>query len=251
MDLKLAGKKVILTGGSRGIGRASLEAFAQEGADVAFFSRNAEQVKDTVAALSQHGGKVVGQRFEVTDQDAYKAWLAAAAEELGGVDIFVHNISSSGVPGATWQQAFELDMLCAVNGCEALEPYLEKSTAASVVLISSTAAVETFLFPSAFNALKAALLTYSGQLSQAWAPKGIRVNAVTPGPVVFPEGNWSKTKEAYPDIYSSINGQIPMGRLGEPAEVANAVLFLASPASSFTTGANLVIDGGFTKRVQF
>ena len=251
MDLKLKGKKVIVTGGSRGIGRASLEGFAAEGADVAFFSRNPEQVKETIESVSKHGGKVYGDSFEITDQDSYRQWLVGAAEKLGGVDIFVHNVSSSGGDGTSWDQAFNLDLMCAVTGCNALEPYLEKSGAGSVVFMSSTAAVETFIAPNAFNALKAALLTYAKQLSQAWGPKGIRVNTVTPGPVTFPGGNWTKIKDAYPDLYEATEKAHVFGRLGSPEEVANTVVFLASPAASFTTGTNVVIDGGYTKRVQF
>ena len=113
------------------------------------------------------------------------------------------------------------------------------------------AAVETFIAPNAFNALKAALLTYAKQLSQAWGPKGIRVNTVTPGPVTFPGGNWTKIKDAYPDLYEATEKAHVFGRLGSPEEVANTVVFLASPAASFTTGTNVVIDGGYTKRVQF
>lgn len=251
MDMKLSDKKVIVTGGSRGIGRATLEAFAAEGADVAFFSRNPDQVKETVESVSKHGGKVFGEAFEITDQESYKQWLVSAAEKLGGVDIFVHNVSSSGGDGTNWDQAFNLDIMGAVSGCNTLEPYLEKSSAASVVLMSSTAAVETFIAPNAFNAAKAALLTYAKQLSQAWGPKGIRVNSVTPGPVVFDGGNWTKVKDAMPEFYEGTEKQIVLGRLGSPQEVANAVVFLASPASSYTTGTNLVVDGGFTKRVQF
>lgn len=251
MDLKLKGKKVILTGGSRGIGRAALETFAAEGADVAFFSRSADQVSETIASVSKLGGKVFGDAFDISDQEGYAKWLGEAADKLGGVDIFVHNVSSSGGDGTNWDQAFNLDLMCAVTGCNTLEPYLEKSSSASAVLMSSTAAVETFLAPNAFNALKGALLTYSGQLAQAWGAKGIRVNAVTPGPVVFDNGNWSKTRAAMPEFYDSIESQIVLGRMGDPAEVANAVVFLASPASGFTTGTNLVIDGGFTKRIQF
>lgn len=251
MDLKLAGKKVVLTGGSRGIGRATLEAFADEGADVAFFSRSADQVKETVDSVASRSVRVFGEAFEVSDQESYKAWLLRAAEALGGVDIFVHNVSSSGGDGTNWEQAFNLDVMCAVNGCTTLEPFLEKSEAGSVVFISSTAAVETFIAPNAFNAMKAALLTYSKQLSQMWGAKGIRVNAVTPGPVVFAGGNWSKANDAYPEFFTSIESQIVLGRMGDPSEVASAVLFLASPVSGFTTGTNVVIDGGFTKRVQF
>eukprot|EP00456_Euglypha_rotunda_P091163 TRINITY_DN95769_c0_g1_i1.p3 TRINITY_DN95769_c0_g1~~TRINITY_DN95769_c0_g1_i1.p3 ORF type:complete len:143 (+),score=43.46 TRINITY_DN95769_c0_g1_i1:105-533(+) len=142
-------------------------------------------------------------------------------------------------------------MLGAVDGCEALEPWLEKSTAGSIILMSSTAAVETFLVPQAFNAIKAAVITYGKQLSQAWAPKGIRVNMVSPGPITYPGGNWEGAKALAPDLYAGIVGQIPMGRMGTPEEVAKAITFLASPAADYVTGTNLVVDGGFTKRVQF
>ncbi|MFV8816102.1 SDR family NAD(P)-dependent oxidoreductase [Haliea sp. E17] len=252
MDLGLKGKKVILTGGSRGLGRAALELFAQEGADVAFFSRNPQQVEETRAALAKHGGKVVAEAFEVTDAEGYAAWLTKAADQLGGVDIFVHNISSSGSGGTgDWDLTYNVDVKCCVAGCEALQPFLEKSDAASVILMSSTAAVETFLVPQAFNALKAALITYGSQLSQAWGPLGIRVNTVSPGPIKFPGGNWSVIEEAMPELYEATLGSFALGRFGTPDEVAPSVVFLASPASKYTTGANLVIDGGYTKRVQF
>ncbi len=252
MDLGLKGKKVILTGGSRGIGRASLEIFAEEGADVAFFSRNPEQVEETRASLARHGGKVFAEAFEVTDSEGYTAWLEKAAGELGGVDIFIHNISSSGSGGTDdWDLTYRMDIKGAVDGCNALQPWLEKSDSASIILMSSTAAVETFLVPQAFNALKAALLTYGKQLSQAWGPAGIRVNTVSPGPIKFPGGNWSVIEEAMPELYQSTLESFALGRFGTPEEVARSVVFLASPASCYTTGTNLVIDGGYTKRVQF
>lgn len=252
MNLELSGKKVILTGGGRGLGRAALELFAREGADVAFFSRNPQQVLETAAVLKAHGHRVLGEPLTVTDRESYSRWLTSAAERLGGCDIFVHNISSSG-SGATgnWEMTFELDVMGAVVGVQALQPFLEASKAGSIILMSSTAAVETFLVPQAFNALKAALITYGKQLSQQLGPKGIRVNMVSPGPVVFPGGNWSKIKEGRPALYASTESSCVLGRLGAPEDVAKAVVFLASPASSYTTGTNLVIDGGYTKRVQF
>jgi len=183
MDLGLKGKKVIVTGGSRGLGRAALEIFAAEGADVAFFSRNPDQVAEAKASLETHGGQVFAEPFEMGDVEAYKAWLVKAAEAMGGVDIFIHNVSASGAgAGKDWNVTFNLDVMGAVAGCEALEPYLAASGAGSVILMASTAAIETFFAPNAFNALKAALMTYSKQLSQAWGPKGIRVNVITPGP---------------------------------------------------------------------
>lgn len=252
MDLGLKGKNVILTGGSRGIGRAALELFAAEGADVAFFSRNAEQVDETVASLARHGGKVVGEAFDMNDLDAYAEWLKSAAEKLGGCDIFVAGASASG-SGATgdWDTCFNVDVKGTVVGCETLEPWLEKSGAGSIVVMSSTAAMETFIVPQAFNALKGALITYASQLGQQLGPKGIRVNTVSPGPIAFPGGNWEAIKGAAPELYNATESQFALPRWGGPEEVAKTIVFLASPASSYTTGTNVVIDGGYTKRVQF
>jgi NAD(P)-dependent dehydrogenase (short-subunit alcohol dehydrogenase family) len=252
MDLGLKGKKVILTGGSRGIGRAALEIFAAEGCDVAFFSRNQAQVDDTVKALSKHGHKVHGSTFDMNDMSGYAAWLKGAADKLGGCDIFVPGASSSGSQATgDWRKSVDFDLLGTVHGCEALQPYLEKSGSGSVIIMSSTAAFETFIVPQAFNAIKAALLTYGKQLSQAWGPKGIRVNAVSPGPISFPTGNWEMIKSAVPSLYDATLAQFALGRFGVPEDVARTIVFLASPASGYTTGTNVVVDGGYTKRVQF
>ena len=252
MDLGLKGKKVILTGGSRGIGRAALEIFAEEGCDIAFFSRNPEQVAATVESLARFGGKIVGDALDMSDHDAYRAWLTLAAEKLGGCDIFVPGASASGSGGTRdWDACFNADIKGTVIGCEMMEPWLEQSGTGSIVVMSSTAAFETFLVPQAFNALKAALLTYSKQLGQALGPKGIRVNAVSPGPIAFPGGNWDTIKTAIPALYESTQAQFALGRWGSADEVARTIVFLASPASSYTTGTNVVIDGGFTQRVQF
>ena len=252
MDLGLKGKKVIVTGGSRGLGRAALEHFAAEGAHVAFFSRNADQVAQAAAELSAHGGKVFAESFEVSDDmDAYKNWLEKAAEELGGCDIFIHNMSASGTSAKEWDLNYNIDIRGAVASVEALTPYLEKSDDGSIIFMSSTAAVETFVRPQAFNAMKAALITYGKQLSQSLGSQGIRVNMVSPGPISYPGGNWSKVKEANPEFYEAQAKITALGRLGEPDDVARTVVFLASPASSYTTGTNIIIDGGYTKRVQF
>lgn len=253
MDLELKGKKVILTGGSRGIGRAAVELFAAEGADVAFCSRNPDQVAETIASLVRHGNKVFGEAFDMeAGADAYRAWLAKAADAIGGCDIFVPMISTSGA-GATgdWQKSLDYDVMGAVGGCEALESHLAASGTGSVVILSSTAGVETFLVPQGYNALKGALIVYGKQLSQAWGPKGIRVNCVSPGPIKFPGGNWEAIQGMMPELYDATAAQFALGRWGGPEEVAKTVVFLASPASSYTTGTNVIIDGGYTKRVQF
>ncbi|KPF54805.1 MULTISPECIES: SDR family NAD(P)-dependent oxidoreductase [unclassified Novosphingobium] len=253
MDLGLKGKKVILTGGSRGIGRATVELFAAEGADVAFCSRNAEQVAETAAALAAHGGKVFGSAFDMeSGHDAYRAWLTQARDALGGCDIFVPMISTSGA-GATgdWQKSLDYDIMGLVIGVEVLEEALAASGEGSIVVTASTAGVETFIVPQGYNALKGALLVHAGQLSQALGAKGIRVNSVSPGPIRFPGGNWEAIEGVMPELYAATQAQFVLGRWGGPEEVARTVVFLASPASSFTTGTNVVIDGGYTKRVQF
>jgi len=251
MDLGLKGLKVILTGGSRGIGRRALELFAEEGCDVAFFSRNQQQVDETKAALERFGGKVVASAFDLTAGD-YAKWLVDAADALGGCDIFIPGASASGA-GATrdWEICFQMDVMGAVKGCEALEPYLEKSAHGSVVFMGSTAGVETFLVPQAYNTMKGALLIYAKQLGQAWGAKGIRINTVSPGPVEFAGGNWETIKSAAPDLYNAQTSQFALGRIGTPEDVAKTIVFIASPASRYTTGTNVVVDGGYTKRVQF
>ena len=252
MDLGLKGLKVILTGGSRGIGRRALEIFAEEGCDVAFFSRGAEQVAEAKAAFEKYGVKVVGSTFDLNDFDGYETWLKNAAEELGGCDIFIPGASASGsqVTG-DWDKCFQFDLMGAVKGCEALEPYLEKSEHGSVVFMGSTAGVETFLVPQAYNTIKGSLLIYAKQLGQSWGAKGIRVNTVSPGPIELSGGNWEGMKASMPELYDAQINQFALGRIGDPEDVAKTMVFIASPASRYTTGTNVIVDGGYTKRVQF
>jgi len=254
MDLGLKGKKVIMNGGSHGLGLASLKTYAAEGCDVAFFSSDADRVKAAADAIDAVGeGKVFAEQFNMSgDPEGYKAWLTKAVQELGGCDIFIHTASTSG-QGATgdWQASLDMDVMGAVNAVEVLTPALAESDSGSILLMSSTAALETFIAPQAFNAMKAALITYGSQLSQAVAPQGIKVNCVSPGAIEYPGGNWEMIKAGMRELYDGTLAQMPMGRFGEPQEVANTIVFVSSPACPYLTGANVVIDGGFTKRVQF
>lgn len=253
MDLGLKGRKVIINGGARGLGLAALKIFVAEGCDVAFFGRDQDKVAAAKAELASGGTTVIGEAFDMAaDHQRYRDWLSKAADDLGGCDIFIHNASSSGA-GKTgdWQVTFDLDMMGAVGGVEALTPALAASGSGSIILMSSTAALETFVAPQAFNAIKAAVITYGSQLAQALASQGIRVNCVSPGPIEYPGGNWEMIKGAMPAFYDGTKAAMPFGRLGQPDEVARAVVFLASPAASYISGTNLVVDGSFTKRVQF
>jgi 3-oxoacyl-[acyl-carrier protein] reductase len=252
MDLGLAGKKAVITGSTRGIGRAIANLLADEGADLAICSRNQEEVDAAVAELSAKGGKVTGAVVDVSDKEAYEGWIASVGEELGGIDIFVPNVSAGGGDTSEqgWTNNFNVDLLGTTRGVTAAMPFLEKSDAASIVVISSTAGVETFMGPAPYNAIKGALIVHAKQLSQALAPAGIRVNCVSPGPVFIEGGAWDFIKNNMAELYDSTLAEIPQGRMGSAEEIANAVAFLASPAASLITGVNLVADGGFTKRVQ-
>ncbi|MFV8783115.1 SDR family NAD(P)-dependent oxidoreductase [Microbulbifer sp. SA54] len=252
MDLGLSGKKAVITGATRGIGRAIADQLAREGVDLAICARNQEEVDKAVAALAGHGVRVTGAVVDVADKAGYQEWVARAGDELGGIDIFVPNVSAGGgvMSDEGWINNLNIDVLGTTRGIEAAMPFLEASDAASVVIISSTAGVETFMGPQPYNAIKGALVIHGKQLSQSLAPMGIRVNCVSPGPVYFDGGAWEYIKENMPELYDGTLAQIPQGRMGSPQEIANAVVFLASPAASLITGVNLVADGGFTKRVQ-
>jgi NAD(P)-dependent dehydrogenase (short-subunit alcohol dehydrogenase family) len=253
MDLGLKGMKAVLAGASKGIGRATAEALAAEGCDVAICARGQDKVDETVKSLSAKGVKAIGAAVDMADGEAYRAWVAKAAETLGGCDIFISFASAGGGPASeqTWKAVFELDLLATFRGVEAALPYLEKSKAGSIVAVASTAALEDFFGPQAYNAMKAAVINYASALSQALAPKHIRVNTVSPGPIFIEGGSWDMIKTHMAPLYERTVSSVPMGRLGNGEEVARAIAFVASPACPFMTGTNLVIDGGVTKRVQY
>ena len=252
MDLELKGKKAIVTGGTRGIGEGIAQLLAREGADVAVCSRTPEAVQSAVEALKAHGGNAYGEPLDASDGTALRGFVSNAIGALGGLDILVHNVSGwGGLDEAAWRQTFEVDVLGAVRMMEESIEALRASGQGSVVFISSTAAVQAFRGPRSYNALKAALIVHANSLSQTYGPDGVRVNTVSPGPIFHKDGPWDTVKQNDPDMFEQIRKAIPLGQMGSPRDVANAVVFLASPASSFITGTNIIVDGGFTSRVQF
>lgn len=252
MDLGLKGRRVLITGGSKGIGRHCAEIFAAEGAHVAICARDAEGVAAAVKALKAKGVNAFGVAVDVSDKAALEAWVTSSAASLGGIDMVVANVSALAVSDdeAAWEAGFAVDMMHSVRLVNAALPYLEKSDAASITLISSVSGREIDFTGPAYGAFKAALVHYAQGQAVKLAPKGIRANTVSPGNTYFEGGIWQSIEQNMPELFSEAMSLNPMGRMAGPDEIARGVVFLASPASSFTTGTNLVIDGALTKGVQ-
>jgi 3-oxoacyl-[acyl-carrier protein] reductase len=251
MDLGLKGKNALVTGGSKGIGLAIAELFAEEGANVAICARNADEVARVVEALAARGGKAYGEAIDVTDPQALKQWVDGAAGALGGIDALICNVSALAVGDTpeTWEKSFRTDMMHTVNSVAAALPYLEQSKSASIAIISSVSGFEVDFAAGSYGAFKAALIHYAKGLSNQLIAKGIRVNAVSPGNTYFDGGIWHNIEQGIPDLYKTAMALNPTGRMGTAQEVAAGVVFLASPVASRISGTNLIIDGALTKAV--
>ncbi|ABE41504.1 SDR family NAD(P)-dependent oxidoreductase [Rhodopseudomonas pseudopalustris] len=253
MDLGLKGAKVLVTGSTKGIGRAVAETFAAEGADVGICARNQADVDSTVASLRSKGVSAFGGAVDVSNGPALKAWVADMASKLGGVDVVVANVSALaiGQDEESWEKEFATDMMGTVRLVDAAMPYLEKSQAAAIVTISSVSGREVDFASGPYGTFKAAIIHYTQGLAFQLAPKNIRANSVSPGNTYFEGGVWNQIKDSNPELYNTALALNPTGRMGTPQEMANAVVFLGSRAASFITGTNLVVDGALTRGVQF
>ncbi len=253
MDLGLKGLNAVVTGATKGIGRAIAETLAAEGCNVAICARNPAEVDQAVAALRARGVKVHGAALDVSDAKALADWVGAAAGAFGGLDIAIANVSalSIGQDEASWQKEFEVDMMGTVRLVNAAMPWLERSKAASVVAISSVSGREIDFAAGPYGTFKAALIHYVQGLAYQFAGKGIRANTVSPGNTYFPGGVWEQIEHGNPQLFAQALALNPTGRMGTPQEMANATVFLASPAASFVSGTNLVVDGALTRGVQF
>jgi NAD(P)-dependent dehydrogenase (short-subunit alcohol dehydrogenase family) len=251
MDLQLKGKNALVTGGSKGIGRAIADLFAAEGANVAICARQAAEVDAAAKALGQKGVRSFGKAVDVADGAALTQWVEASARELGGIDALVCNVSALAVGNTpeTWEKSFRTDMMHTVNAVTAALPHLEKSKDASVAIISSVSGFEVDFAAGSYGAIKAALIHYAKGLANQLAAKNIRVNAVSPGNTYFEGGIWQNIERGMPDLYKTAMSLNPTGRMGTAEEVAAGVVFLASPLASRISGTNLIIDGALTKAV--
>ena len=252
MDLQLTGRVVLVTGGSRGIGRAIVEGLAAEGARVAFCARGEDGVRAAESELRDGGADVAGTAVDVADGDAVRAWVSASAERFGQIDAVVANVSALAIgPGEqNWRSSFEVDLMHTVHMVEAALPHLERSDAASVTAVSSVSGREIDFADGSYGVMKAALVHYVSGLAYDLAQKGIRANAVSPGNVYFDGGVWQNVEQNDRALFDHALGLNPTGRMGAPAETAYAVIMLVSPLASRISGANLLADGALTRGVQ-
>jgi len=245
MELGLRGKCAVLTGASKGIGRASALRLAEEGANVAICARGEPALREAEAELRSRGVKVHAAVCDVGNPEALDGFLEAARKSLGQVDILVNNASAFGFADdpAGWQSSLNVDLMAAVRATWKVVPWMTNARSGSIVHITSISGLEAGS-PPAYAAAKAALISHAKTLAVALAPQGIRVNAVAPGSIEFPGGAWDRVKQGNRAFYDQVFQTIPSGRMGKPEEVADVVAFLVSDRARWITGACLAVDGG-------
>jgi 3-oxoacyl-[acyl-carrier protein] reductase len=251
VDLGLSGKRALVTGATKGIGRAIAETLLDEGASVAICARDADGVAQAVSELSARG-KVVGAAVDAGDADSLRGFIASSIEQLGGLDIYVHNTSGKGAKSfEAWQNNFNIDLMALIQGADAAKDALSDGGGA-LISIGTTASAEHFAGGSnSYSAFKAAATQWTLGQAQVLGAQGIRCNVVSPGPIWVEGGDWNRIKDHMASFYESAQKTHPGGDLGQVSDVANAVAFLASPAAKHINGVNLTVDGGFVKRVNY
>jgi 3-oxoacyl-[acyl-carrier protein] reductase len=253
MDLQLTGSRVLVTGGTRGIGRAIVEAFVDEGAVVEFCARDAAEIEAVEQEFAERGGgRATGVQLDVRDGPALTSWVEAAAGRLGGLDAVVANVSAlaAGPGEENWYASFEVDLMGTVRLATAALPHLEASGRGSIVAISSVSGRESDFASGPYGTMKTAIIGYISGLAFQLAGRGVRANVVSPGNTYFAGGFWQGIEQDQPELYADSLALNPTGRMGTPEEMAKAVVFLSSPVSSFTTGTNVVVDGALTRGIQ-
>jgi NAD(P)-dependent dehydrogenase (short-subunit alcohol dehydrogenase family) len=243
MAFDFSGKRAAVCGGSRGIGRSIALGLAESGAAVSICARGAETLERTRGEIARFGHTAHAGVCDLADAAAIRRYIGDAAQALGGIDVLINNASGSTDDEAGWSVSMAVDMMAIVHATQAALPFL-KDAKGNVVNTSSISALRTSARQPPYGAIKAAVIHYTATQAAMYAKDGIRVNGVAPGSVEFPGGVWAKRKDDNPNLYNAILRSIPFGRLGHPEEVANVVLFLASPLASWITGQTIVVDGG-------
>jgi NAD(P)-dependent dehydrogenase (short-subunit alcohol dehydrogenase family) len=253
VELGLTGKRFLVTGGTRGIGRAVVDGLLAEGAVVAYCARTEAAVADAQSELTADGATAIGTPVDVSDAVALAKWVSDSAATLGGIDGVVANVSALAIPDnpENWRTSFNVDLMGTIGLVEAALPHLLQSDSGSIVTISSVSGREIDFASGPYGTMKAAIIHYTQGLAYNLAGRAVRANTVSPGNTYFPGGVWPSIEQNDPELFETALGLNPTGRMATPREVANAVVFLSSSAASFITGTNLVVDGALTRGVQF
>ena len=237
------GKRVVVMGGSRGIGRSIALLFAEAGAAVAICARGAEALDRTKAEL---GASAFSGQVDLADATAIADFVPKAAAALGGIDVLVNNASGFGAADdeAGWAASVAVDLLAVVRASQAALPFLSAQPGGSIVNISSISAFRATKRNPPYGAIKAAVMHYTASQAKMLAAQGVRANCVCPGSIEFPGGSWEQRRTSDPALYNGTLAQIPFGRMGATEEVAEVVVFLASNRARWVTGQSIVVDGG-------
>ena len=244
--MEFKGRRVVVMGGSRGIGRSTALAFAKQGAAVAICARGAETLEQTRRELEAAGALAYAAPTDLSKAEDIARFIPDAAAALGGINVLVNNASGFGAldDEAGWAACISVDLMGIVRASQAALPYLERASDGAIVNISSISALRATKRNPPYGAIKAAVDHYTGSQARVLAARGIRVNAVSPGSIEFPGGSWERRRTDDPALYNATLGQIPFGRMGTPEEIAEVVLFLASNRARWVTGQSIVVDGG-------
>ena len=246
MRLEVSGKRVVVAGGSRGIGRSIALAFAEGGAAVSICARGADALEATRKELASKGGTVHATKCDLASDADIARYIPEAAKSLGGIDVLVNN-ATAGAVGDTenaWDESLSVDLLAVVRASRAAMPFLEKGRDPTIINISSGSGLNPSVRTPAYGASKAAVIHYTRTQAATLATKGIRVNCVAPGSIEFAGGSWEERKSSDPALYNQVLKSMPAGRLGKPEEVASVVLFLASPLAIWVTAQIVGVNGG-------
>lgn len=246
MQLDVEGKRVVVAGASRGIGRSIAMAFAEGGASVSICARGPDALEATRKELASHGGVVHAATCDLAKEAAIARYVPEAAAALGGIDVLVNNATAGAVGDAeeAWEESLSVDLLAVVRASRVAMPWLEKGREPTIINIASGSGLSPSVRTPAYGAAKAAVIHYTRTQAAALAMKGIRVNCVAPGSIEFAGGSWEKRKTEEPALYDAVLASMPARRLGKPEEVASVVMFLASSLAIWITAQVIGVNGG-------